>query len=344
MQTASATRARQLAAGPLEGRGLERDQALELLRLADTDLWSVLYEANLIRRRHCGDLIQLCGIVAAKVGRCSEDCQWCSQSARHSTGIEPHGLLDEQELLAAARRGRECGAYCFGFVSSGAAPTPREIEQLCRVVSEVDREGLARSCLSLGLLDEATARRLAAAGCRRYNHNLETSRRYYPQVVTTHRYEQRVATARAVKAAGMELCSGGLFGLGEGPEDRVDLALAVREMGADVVPLNFLNPIPGTPLADLPRLSPRQCLAIIAMVRFVLPKANIKVSGGREVNLRDMQSWMFYAGADGCVVGNYLTTTGRAVEDDLRMISDLGLEVASGCSRPQNAPVSSSVS
>jgi len=319
----------ELAAGPMAGQGIERDEALELLALARDNLWEVLPWADRIRRAHRGDTVHLCGIVAAKVGRCPEDCRWCSQSAHHSAKIESHGLLDNDELLSRARKASECGAGCFGLVTSGAAPTSDELDRLCGAIRRLRDEGQVSPCASLGMLDEAAARKLADAGCRRYNHNLETSRAYFAEVVTTHSWDQRLATARAVKAAGMELCCGGLFGLGESDQDRVDLALAVRELEADSVPVNFLNPIAGTPLEGADRLSPEQCLAILAMMRFVLPTRCIKAAGGREANLREMQPWMFFAGADGCLIGDYLTTGGRPATEDLELIAALGLQPAS---------------
>ncbi|MBN2584444.1 MAG: biotin synthase BioB [Planctomycetes bacterium] len=317
-----------LAAGPLAGHGLSRAEALELVDLSRDYPDVVLKAAEGIRRAHRGDTVHLCGIVAAKVGRCSEDCRWCSQSARHATGIAAHGLLDEDQLLDQARQARDDGAACFGLVTSGARPTPRELDRLCRVIDRMHSEVGISPCASLGMLDGAMAAQLAAAGCRRYNHNLETSQHHFLRVVTTHSYDDRVATARRVKEAGMELCCGGLFGLGESDADRVDLALAVRELDADVVPVNLLNPIPGTPLAGTAPLSPRQCLAIIAMMRFILPTRCIKIAGGREVNLGDAQSQIFAAGADGCLVGNYLTTRGRSASDDRTMIAALGLRIA----------------
>jgi biotin synthase len=317
-----------LAAGPLDGQGLDRATALELLDLAQRDPWAMLYQANRIRERHRGRVIRLCGIVAAKLGRCGEDCKWCSQSARHQTDVKPHALLDSDELLRRAREAAARGVDSFGFVTSGAKPTVAELDRLCGVIVRLRDEGRLTSCASLGLLDEAGARQLAAAGCRRYNHNLETSRRHYAKMVSTHKFDDRVATARAVKAAGLELCCGGLFGMGETWEDRVDLALELRAVEADTVPVNFLNPIPGTPLGDAPRLEPREGLKILALMRFLLPTRCIKVAGGRETCLRDLQSWMFYAGADSAILGNYLTPAGRAAEEDLRMIADLGLTVA----------------
>ena len=314
-----------LAAAPLEGQGLDAAQAGELLELADRDLWAVLYHADRIRRRHRRDTVRLCGIVAAKVGRCAEDCKWCSQSARWPTGVTPRPLLADEELLAAARAAADRGVESFGLVTSGGGPTAEELDRLCGVIGQLRAEGRIAPCASLGALSPQAARKLAQAGCRRYNHNLETSRSFYPRVVTTHSYDSRLSTARAVKAAGMELCCGGLFGLGESWQDRIDLALELRGLDADTVPLNFLNPIPGTPLADAPRLAPLECLTIIALFRFMLPRQSIKVAGGREVNLRDLQSWIFHAGADGCILGNYLTTPGRPPEQDLKLLEDLEL-------------------
>lgn len=334
------TRCSALARGPLQGQGIGRDSALELLEMAERDLEAVIAAASRIRRRHRGNTVRLCGIVAAKLGRCSEDCAWCSQSARHRTDIAPYPLLATPELLERARAATADGAAAFGLVTSGAAPSDAEFDRLCDAIGEMTRTGCPQPCASLGMLSPERARRLADAGCRRYNHNLETSRRHFERVVTTHRYDDRLATARAVKAAGMELCCGGLFGIGETDEDRVDLLLEVREAGADTVPLNFLNPIAGTPLESSEPLTPRKCLALIATARFVLPTRCIKVAGGRESNLRDLQSWMFAAGADGCIIGNYLTTRGRSAGADLQMIADLGLEPApcddAGAGRPSS--------
>jgi len=325
---ATAQRISDLATGPVAGRGLSRDEALELLALGRDRPDALIEAAERIRRAHRGNVVQLCGIVAAKAGHCSEDCRWCSQAARHATGIAAHGLLDEAALLDQARRARDDGAVCFGLVTSGATPTAADLSRLCRVIRRMRDDVGIDPCASLGMLDDAAAVQLADAGCRRYNHNLETSRRHFPRVVTTHHYDDRVATARRVKAAGMQLCCGGLFGIGESDEDRVDLALAVRELDADVTPINFLNPIPGTPLAGAARLSPEQCLAIIAMMRFVLPTRCLKVAGGREVNLGSLQSRMFAAGADGCLIGNYLTTRGRPAAEELAMVAALGRSAA----------------
>jgi biotin synthase len=182
-------------------------------------------------------------------------------------------------------------------------------------------------CVSWGIITTEQARRLAGAGVSRYNHNLETSERHFGNIVTTHKYADRVRTIEAVKEAGLGICAGGIFGIGETEADRVDMALELRRLGADTVPMNFLHPIEGTPLGDAPTLKPRQILRIIAIYRFILPKTNLKIAGGRVLNLRDLQSWMFYAGATSILSGDYLTTTGRAVAEDMQMLADLGLEV-----------------
>jgi biotin synthase len=310
------------------GERLGREDALALLKAAERDPWPVLAAADRVRRRFRGRVVHLCSISAVKLGRCGENCRWCAQSAHWATAIEAHGLLSTEELVRQAQAAAARGAERFGLVTSGARLSRAELDAVLASAAAIrERTGLA-VCGSFGALGGEDARRLAQAGIGRYNHNLETSARHFPRVCTTHTYEDRVRTARAVLEAGLELCCGGLFGMGETDEDRVDLALAVRDIGAHVVPLNFLHPIPGTPLADAPPLEPLKILSIVAMFRMLLPDRIIKLAGGREKNLRDLQGLMFFAGADSCMVGGYLTTPGRAAEDDLRMIRDLGLEIA----------------
>jgi biotin synthase len=310
------------------GERIGRDDALRLLASAERDPWPVWLAADRVRRRFRGRTVHLCSIAAVKLGRCGEDCRWCAQSARWNTGIEVHGLLSTDEILRAAQAAKVSGAGHFGLVSSGARLSDGEFDAVVEAGCAVrDRTGLG-VCGSLGALTPERARRLVEAGFSRYNHNLETSARYFPSVCTTHTYEDRVRSARVAAEAGLELCCGGLFGIGETDDDRVDVALAVRDLGATVVPLNFLHPIPGTPLADAAPLAPMKILSIVAMFRMVLPDRIIKLAGGREKNLRDLQGLMFLAGADSCLIGNYLTTKGRSPEEDLAMIRDLGLEPA----------------
>jgi len=238
------------------------------------------------------------------------------------------------ELMCVAQSAAEVGARNFCLVSSGARLSQEEFDAVLAAGREIGRRTGLAMCASLGALSPDDARRLVEAGFVRYNHNLETSARFFPKVCSTHTYEDRVRSARAVRDAGLELCCGGLFGMGETDEDRVDLAMAVRDLGADVVPLNFLHPIPGTPLGDAAPIEPLKILSIIALFRLLLPDRLIKVAGGRGRNLRDLQSLAFLAGADSCIIGNYLTTTGRPPEDDLAMFRDLGLEPARSPARP----------
>jgi len=310
------------------GRRLGRDDALALLAQAEGDPWPLLAAADRIRRRFRGRTVYLCSIVAVKLGRCGEDCRWCAQSAHWPTGLEPHGLLPTEQLVRAAESAAAARARNFCLVSSGASLSPGEFDAVLAAGREIRRRTGLQMCASLGALAPGAARRLAGAGFVRYNHNLETSPRHFPSVCTTHTYEDRLRSARAVLEAGLELCSGGLFGTGETDEDRADLALAVRGLGAHVVPLNFLHPIPGTPLAGAPPLAPLKILSIIAVFRLLMPDRVIKVAGGRGRNLRDLQGLMFMAGADSCIIGNYLTTAGRPPQEDLAMIRDLGLQPA----------------
>ncbi len=218
----------------------------------------------------------------------------------------------------------------MGIVNSGRRPDEADLQAAERAAEAIRqaRGDETRLCASLGELTGEQARRLASAGFTRYNHNLETSRRMYERMVTTHVYDDRLATLAACREAGLRICSGGIFGLGETWDDRIDLAMTLRDqVGADVVPLNFLHPIPGTPMADATPLGPMEILSIIAVFRLALPDVDLKIAGGREANLRDLQSWMFYVGGTSCIIGNYLTTKGRSAADDLKMIEDLGLQV-----------------
>ena len=310
------------------GERIGADDALGLLAAARCDPWPVWLAADRIRRRFRGRTVHLCGIVAVRMGRCGEDCRWCAQSAHWKTGVTPHDLLCAKDVVRAAEAAEAAGAGHLGLVSSGGRLSDAEFDGVLDAGHAVCETTSLDVCASLGAVTVDRVRRLREAGFARYNHNLETSARHFPRVCTTHTWEDRRRSARAVVEAGLELCCGGLFGIGETDEDRVDLALSVRDLGATVVPLNFLHPMPGTPLADAAPLSPTDVLSIVAMFRLILPQQIITVAGGREKNLRDLQCLMFLAGADACLIGNYLTTAGRPPDKDLAMIRDLGLEPA----------------
>ena len=311
----------------IRGKSLSRDDALALCG-ERVDLISLIAAANRARERFFGRKISFCAIINAKSGRCPSDCVFCAQSSRYRTEIPIHPMLGKSQLLDAIQHMASVGASHVGIVTSGVKPPQREeFNTLLESVREMARQGEVKVCCSLGQIDEEKARRLKDAGVVRYHHNIETSQAFYANVSKTIRYDDKVATVRAAKSAGLETCCGGIFGLGESWGDRVELAMTIRELDVDSVPLNFLRPVGGTPLEKTTPLSPREALRIIALFRLMLPDKAIKVCGGREFVLRHMQSWMFHAGANGAMLGNYLTTAGRPPEEDLQMVADLGFEV-----------------
>ncbi|OEU50684.1 MAG: biotin synthase BioB [Desulfuromonadales bacterium C00003096] len=316
---------RLLAGGVLSG-----DEGLALLEAKGPDLGYLLAGAQQIREHFKGDRIALCSIINAKSGRCSENCAFCAQSVHHSAEPPVYDLKSLDEIVAGAHGAAEQGCHCYGIVSSGSRLQPGpEMERLLEAIRQIRATTRVRPSASLGLLDRAAAAALAAAGCAVYHHNLETACSFFPSICTTHEYEQDVETVRVAKQAGMSVCCGGLFGLGESLAQRVELALALRELQVDSVPINFLAPVAGTPLAGQRQLSPLDCLRIIALYRYMLPECQISVCGGRELNLGEFQSWIFMAGASGMMVGNYLTMRGRDLQTDLQMIKDAGLSYGS---------------
>jgi len=319
----------------LQGKRLTLDQARPLTTPDDAGRMDLFYWADRIRRQFCGDRVRLCAIVNAKSGACSEDCAFCTQSTHHQTEVEEHDLLDLPALVQAAREAGAAGAKRFGIVTSGAALDETELRRVAQAVRRIQETTALECCASLGHLTPAQSENLKQAGLERAHHNLETSERFFPQVCTTHTYASRVATVEAIRQAGLHTCCGGIFGLGESWEDRLALALAVRELGTDSVPLNFLYPVPGTRAGQRPRLEPMECLHIIAVFRFLLPDRDISVAGGREACLRDLQSWIFFAGANGLLLGNYLTTTGRPAEQDRQLLRDLHLSESDERPRPR---------
>jgi biotin synthase len=291
-------------------------------------IFDLLAWANRIREHFKGNKIHLCSIVNVKAGGCSEDCRFCAQSASYETNSPHHGLVKRDEVLAAAKEAKSNGVTALGLVAAwrGLEEGP-VLEQICRELEELKQSGQARPDASLGMIkNQKVADRLRQSGLECYNHNLETSRRFFGQVCTTHTYEERVQTIRHLKQAGIKICSGGILGMGETREDRCELAFALKALGVHIVPMNFLNPIAGTPFAQREPLPPLEILKSIACFRLILPKQEITVAGGRTVNLRDLQSLIFMAGASGLMVGNYLTTPNQPVEKDLQMIKDLGLD------------------
>jgi len=318
-----------IAANVLAGQDIQRNDIETLCRESRQSLDDLLYWANVIRKQHFGNRVQICSIVPGRLGGCDQDCAFCAQSVRYNTYLEKKPkVLSDEEILAGAREARAKGVPHYGIVYSGRTISEKELTRLEGLIARITEEVGIHVCGGFGILSEQQLVRLARAGMRRYNHNLETSRTHYGNIVTTHTYDDRIRTIKASQEAGLGVCAGGLFGIGETEADRIDMALLIRELNADMAPLNFLHPIPGTPMGDQNPLSPREILRIIAMYRFILPRTNLKVAGGRVLNLRDMQSWIFRAGCTSILSGNYLTTAGRAVEEDLQMLNDLGLEPA----------------
>jgi biotin synthase len=311
----------------LDGQLLERDQIDALSELSTQHLDDLLYWANEIRKANFGNKVKMCSIVPGRLGGCSEDCAFCAQSLHHDTAVDKTPqVLDDEQIMAAAVEAKERGVPNFGIVYSGKKVTQSELDRLIALTRRVKTELGMGVCMSLGIISDKNMQRLADAGVVRFNHNLETSERHFAEVVTTHKYKDRVKTIEAGLKAGMGVCAGGIFGIRETEADRIDMALELRRLGVDMVPMNFLHPIEGTPLGKAETMPPREILRIVALYRFILPKTHLKVAGGRVLNLRDMQSWIFQAGCTAILSGNYLTTAGRAVEDDLQMLKDLGLE------------------
>ncbi len=317
------------ASTPSGGTAAEvsRERALELLFVEGPDLMDLLAAANRVREDHKGRAVKLCSIVNAKSGRCPEDCSFCSQSVRYSTQAPDYPLLSADEILARALRMKEMGAREYSIVTSGYGPTAGElgtIREALRLIKE--RTGM-ETCASLGILPTEELRRLKEAGLDNYHHNIETAPSHHASIVTTHTYADEVEAVRRAQGVGLKVCCGGIFGMGESPAQRVEMLLALRSLGVDHIPINFLNPIPGTPMEGRRDLTPLDCLKVIAVARLLMPDTDLFICGGREVNLRGLQSLIFFAGANGIMTGGYLTTQGRPTEEDRRMIADLGLTI-----------------
>ena len=303
---------------------LSPDQALQVLATDSRDLPGLLAAASDVRVRHFGNKVRLCSILNARSGGCSEDCAFCAQSARHKTQVKPTKLCSQAEMTRAYEEAANLPITHFGVVTSGCRLTEEGVERVCAAIRE-KKTGHVDWCVSLGCLDRRQLARLKDAGLKRFHHNLETAESFFAEVCTTHTYEQRLATVRDAKAVGLEVCCGGVFGLGESLEQRVEFALKLAQEGVDSIPLNFLIPIPGTPMQGHPAMKPLDILRTIAMFRLTNPRAEIKVCAGR-VHLRDMQSMIFHAGATGMMIGPLLTVAGRDVEEDLQMLRDLEVE------------------
>ena len=316
----------ELAERVLAGHQVSEEEALSILQAPDDEVLDILAAAFKLRRRYFGNTVQLYFLMNAKSGLCPEDCSYCSQSKVSEAEIPRYNLLSREKLMDGARVAAERGSKTYCIVISARGPSEREIQAVEKIVPEIKGKFDLDVCACLGLLTTDQAQRLKACGVDKVNHNLNTSREFYAEICTTHSYDDRVNTLRAVREAGLQLCSGGIIGMGEQDGDVVRMAFELRGLGVESIPLNFLNAITGTPLQGESRLTPRYCLKALAMFRFVNPSSELRIAGGRELHLGNLQALGLYA-ANSIFVGDYLTTKGQAPAADYKMIEELGFVV-----------------
>ncbi|HEY0827888.1 MAG TPA: biotin synthase BioB [Bacilli bacterium] len=316
----------QLADKALRGELLTVEEGLSVLEADDDELLAIMHAAFKVRKHYYGKKVKLNLIINAKSGLCPEDCGYCSQSIISKAPISKYPLLEREVLVDGARKAMEMkvGTYCI--VASGRGPTNNELNEVIAAVEEIKSSMPMKICACLGILSQDQANRLKQAGVDRYNHNLNTSAANFGNITTTHTYDDRVDTVEKAKASGMSPCSGCIIGMGETNREIVEIGYALRELDADSIPVNFLNSIKGTPLENNKELDPRKCLKALALFRFICPTKEIRISGGREVNLRSLQALGLYA-ANSVFVGDYLTTEGQQASEDHKMIEDLGFEI-----------------
>lgn len=308
----------------LKGEWIKRQEAI---RLADEPLAELQEAAEEIRKAVCGNGFDICTIVNGKCGRCSEDCKYCAQSAHYQTACgETYPLLSTGELLSGAKHNENQGVLRYSIVTSGKRLSDQEVNQVCESIRKIKDETSIEVCVSFGLLDEEQFRKIKEAGASRVHCNLESSARYFPKICTTHTYEEKIETLKAAKRAGLSICSGGILGLGETMEDRIDMVLTARELGVKSIPVNLLNPIPGTPYEKRKPMSNEEACRCVAVFRFLIPDASIRLAGGRGLT-GDKGEACFRSGANAAISGDMLTTAGITVEKDMEMIHRLGFEV-----------------
>jgi len=317
----------------IAGKQLSRSEAIELTKITgESNILLLCEAADRVRQACCGNTVDLCSIVNIKSGNCSENCSFCSQSAHHPGQDSPtYGLKSTEEILAQAKAAQAAGAKRFCLVSQGRgikynSPKSTEFENILETVRQIIAETDIKPCCALGEVTAEQAEALKEAGVSRYNHNLEASENFYPQIVSTHSWRDRIETVKNLKAAGIQACTGGIMGMGESWEDRLDLALALRELEVESVPLNLLNPRVGTPLGDRPKLDPYEALKAIAIFRLILPKQILRYAGGREAVMGELQALGLKAGINAMLIGHYLTTIGQPPEKDHEMLTALGLQ------------------
>lgn len=307
------------------GEGVDRETALRLMRTPHLD--SLCDAADRVRKAFHGNRFDSCSIVNARSGMCGEDCKWCAQTRHHDTGCVTYNFLDETKTMEAARLNEETGIRRFSLVTSGRAVSDRDLETFIHIIKRLKEETGLRLCVSMGLLTEPQLARLKEAGIERYHCNMETSERMWPTLVTTHSQEDKRKTIVAARRQGMAICSGGIIGMGETEEDRVDFALMLRDMGVDSVPMNILNPIKGTPLEGTPLISEEEIVRCAAVWRLILPKQVIRFAGGRGRLSKSNMERIFTGGVNGAIMGDMLTTIGNTIKEDKEMLSGLNFEL-----------------
>ncbi|MGM0556906.1 MAG: biotin synthase BioB [Myxococcota bacterium] len=320
-----------LADRVLDGETISREEALEVVEAPDDELLAILHAAFRVRSKYHGRKVRVHVLQNAKSGICPEDCKFCSQSIKYQTDAEQYSMKEVDDLVEGAKQAYERGAVTYCMVTATRGPSNRDMETIVEATKRIKDKYPVNICASLGILEDGQAEKLKEAGVDRYNHNLETSSNHFDKVVSSHTWEDRVNTVKMAKSAGMEACCGGIIGMGETQNDWVDLAFSLREIGVESVPLNFLNPRPGTPLGEQvntepeAKLRPQECLKALAMFRFVHPEADVRVAGGREVILDQMQPLALYA-ANSFFTEGYLTTGGQGESRDYKMITQAGFE------------------
>ena len=317
---------RMLAQKALNDELLTRAESRAVLGTPDDDLLTLLQAAFLVRSKYFGKTVRLQMLQNAKSGACQEDCHYCSQSAVSTAPIERYNLLPQKQMVEGARQAAASKAQRYCIVISGRSPLDREIDEIAGAVRAIKQEIPIQICCSLGLMNEGQAKRLKSAGVDRVNHNLNTSEAFHSSICTTHTFQDRLATIMNARAAGLEICSGGIVGMGEQDEDLIDLAMALREVQPDSIPLNMLTPVSGTPLEQADHLTPQRCLKVLCLFRFLHPRTEIRIAGGREHNLRSLQPLALYP-ADSVFVNGYLTTPGAPAPEVWGMIKDLGFTI-----------------
>lgn len=306
------------------GEPINFSDALELMNLEGQECMELFLLANRVRSL-LGNRVDLCSIINAKCGMCPEDCKFCAQSVHNDAEVTAYPFMDEDEILNLALMMQEEGTARFCIVTSGKEADNEDFEKILSSIRKLRSETALSICVSLGTLTEKSAMSLKKAGATRIHHNLETSAGFFKNICTTHSYSEKINVIHIAREAGLEVCCGGIIGMGESINDRVELAFTLRALDVDSIPLNILNPVKGTSIQTAKPISPMEVIKTIAVFRLILPEKNIRIAGGREINLRDVQCLSLMAGANGLLLGNYLTTPGRAPKEDIRMIKDLGL-------------------